>query len=214
VKIKNRQKMFLHMDISKQIKFFIKSCVIFSILSFVFSLTGFAFHADDSSIIGNPLIVSNPSLEHIFGHVLFGMIAGAVSLSLKYVFMTGAFALLVDADHLLQFFNVEMISRFVHSFPFAIIIAVIMLYVFGKKDYRLAAISFSAIISHIAFDTWLTGQIYPGSTSGFPLLSPFTVEIFRFQGLDWLYLEILAIAIVGIIAILDRKISIKNCIKK
>jgi len=189
VKIKNRQKMFLHKDISKQIKFFIKSCVIFSILSFCFSLTGFLF-PDDSSIIGNPLIVSNPSLEHIFGHVLFGMIAGAVSLSLKYVFMTGAFALLVDADHLLQFFNVEMISRFVHSFPFAIIIAVIMLYAFGKKDYRLAAISFSAIISHIAFDTWLAGQIYPGSTSGFPLLSPFTVEIFRFQGLDWLYLEI------------------------
>jgi len=100
------------------------------------------------------------------------------------------------------------------AIPFAIIIAVIMLYIFGKKDYRLAAISFSAIISHIAFDVWLTGQIYPGSTSGFPLLSPFTVEIFRFQGLDWLYLEILAIVIVGIIAILDRKISIKNHIEK
>ena len=214
MKIKNSQKIFLRVKLSGQIKFFIKSCVIFSILSFGFSLTGFIFHADDSSIIGNPLIVSNPSLEHILGHVLFGMIAGAVSLSLKYVFMTGAFALLVDADHLLQFFNVEMISRFVHSFPFAIIIAVIMLYAFGKKDYRLAAISFSAIISHIAFDTWLAGQIYPGSTSGFPLLSPFTVEIFRFQGLDWLYLEILAIVIVGIIAILDRKISIKNHIEK
>ena len=213
MKIKNSQKIFLRVKLSGQIKFFIKSCVIFSILSFGFSLTGFTF-TDDSSIIGSPLIVSNPSLEHIFGHVLFGMIAGAVSLSLKYVFMTGAFALLVDADHLLQFFNVEMISRFVHSFPFAIIIAVIMLYAFGKKDYRLAAISFSAIISHIAFDTWLAGQIYPGSTSGFPLLSPFTVEIFRFQGLDWLYLEILAIVIVGIIAILDRKISIKNHIEK
>ena len=209
MKIKNRQKMFLHMDISKQIKFFIKSCVIFSILSFCFSLTGFLF-PDDSSIIGNPLIVSNPSLEHIFGHVLFGMIAGAVSLSLKYVFMTGAFALLVDADHLLQFFNVEMISRFVHSFPFAIIIAVIMLYAFGKKDYRLAAISFSAIISHIAFDVWLTGQIFPGSASGFPLFSPFTVEIIRFQGFDWLYLEILAIIIVGVIVMLNRRISKKN----
>ena len=165
------------MDISKQIKFFIKSCAIFSILSFCFSLTGFLF-PDDTHIIGSPLIVSNPSLEHILGHVLFGMIAGAVSLSLKYVFMTGSFALLVDADHLLQFFNVEMISRSVHSFPFAIIIAVIMLYVFGKKDYRLAAISFSAIISHIAFDTWLVGQIYPGSSGGFPLFSPFGSRYF------------------------------------
>jgi len=203
--------MFLHVKISGQIKFVIKSCAIFSILSFGFSLTGFLF-PDDSSIIGDPLIVSNPSLEHILGHVFFGMIAGVLSLRLKYVFLIGAFALLLDADHLLQFFNVEMISRMVHSVPFAIIIAVIMLYVFGKKDYRLAAISFSAIISHIAF--WFVGQIYPGSTSGFPLFSPFTVEIIRFQGLDWLYLEILAIVIVGIIAILHRKISIKNHIEK
>ena len=201
------------MKISGQIKFFVKSCAIFSILSLCFSLTAFLF-PDDSHIIGSPLVVSTPTPEHILGHVLFGMIAGAISLSLKYVFMTGAFALLVDADHLLQFFNVEMIGRMVHSLPFAIIIAVIMLYVFGKKDYRLAAISFSAIISHIAYDVLFVGQIFPGSTSGFPLFSPFTVEIIKFQGLDWLYLEILAIAIVGIIAILDRKISIKNRIEK
>ena len=205
--------MFLHVKISGQIKFFIKACTIFTILSFCFSLTGFLF-PDDSYILGNPLIVSNPTPEHILGHVFFGMIAGVLSLRLKYVFVLGAFALLLDADHLLQFFNVEMINRMVHSVPFAIIIAVIMLYVFGKKDYRLAAVAFSAIISHIAFDVWFVGQIYPGSTGGFPLFSPFTVEIIRFQGLDWLYLEILAIAIVGIIAILNRKISIKNHVEK
>ena len=201
------------MNISTQIKFFVKACIIFSILSFGFSLTGFLF-PDESHIIGNPIIVSNLSLEHIFGHILFGMIAGAISLSLRYVFLTGAFAILLDADHLLQFLNVEMIGRMAHSVPFAIIIAVILLYVFGKKDYRLAAISFSAILSHIAFDIWFVGQIFPGSTGGFPLFSPFTVEIIKFQGLDWLYLEILAIVIVGIIAILDRKISIKKHIEK
>jgi len=193
----------------EQSKFFIKSCIIFSLLSFGFSLTGFLF-PDESYIIGNPLVVSNPSLEHIFGHILFGMIAGAISLSLRYVFLTGAFAILLDADHLLQFFNIEMISRMVHSLPFAIIIAVTMLLIFGKKDYRLAAVSFAAIISHIAFDIWLAQQIFPDSASGFPLFSPFTVEIIQFQGLDWLYLEIVAVAIVGIIAILNHKISIKN----
>jgi len=201
--------MFLHMKTSNQIKFFIKSCIIFSTLSFGFSLIGLLF-PDNSSIIGNPLIVSNPTLEHILGHVFFGVIAGALSLRLNYVFMAGAFALLLDADHLLQFFNVEMIPRMIHSVPFAIIIALIMMYVFGKKDYRLAAISFSAILSHVAFDTWLNGQIFPGATSGFPLFSPFTVEVIRLGGLDWLYLEILAITIVGVIAILNRKISIKN----
>ena len=205
--------MFLHVKISGQIKFFIKTCAIFSVLSFCFSLTGFLF-PDNSYIIGNPLLHSSFSFWHIIGHILFGMIAGAISLSLRYVFLTGAFALLLDADHLLQFFNIEMIARMAHSIPFAIIIAVIMVFIFGKRDYRLAAISFSAIISHIAFDVWLTDQIFPGSTGGFPLFSPFTVEIIRFQGLDWLYLEILAIAIVGIIAILDRKISIKNHVEK
>ena len=207
--------MFLHVKLSGQIKLFIKSCVIFSILSFGFSLTGFLFSDDpSSSVIGNPLMFSNPSLEHIFGHIFFGMIAGAISLSLRYIFLSGALALLLDADHLLQFLDVEMIARMVHSLPFAIIIAVIMLYIFGKKDYRLAAISFSAIISHIAYDIWFVGQIYPGSTGGFPLFSPFTVEIFRFQGLDWLYLEIFAVAIVGIIALVNRKISIKNYVGK
>ena len=205
--------MFLHMDISKQIKFFIKSCAIFSILSFCFSLTGFLF-PDDSYIIGSPFIVSSPTPEHILGHVLFGMIAGAISLSLRYVFLSGAFALLVDADHLMQFFNIEMVSRMSHSIPFAIIIAVVMLYVFGKKDYRLAAIAFFAIISHIAFDILFVGQIYPDGIGRFPLFAPFTLEFFQLQGLDWLYLEVLAVGIIGIIAILDRKISIKNCIKK
>ena len=201
--------MSLYMDKSNQIKFFVKACIIFSILSLGFSLTGFLF-PDDSHIIGNPLLVSTISLEHVIGHILFGMIAGAISLSLRYVFLTGAFAILVDADHLLQFLDIEMIGRMVHSIPFAIIIGIIMLYVFGKKDYRLAAISFSAIISHIAFDIWFAGQIFPDGNSGFPLFSPFTVEIIKLQGLDWLYLEILAIAIVGIIAILNHRNSIKN----
>ena len=197
------------MDVSKQIKFFIKSCIIFSILSFGFSLTGF-FFPDDSYIIGSPFLISNPSLEHILGHVFFGMIAGVLSLRLNYVFLTGAFALLIDADHLLQLFNVEMIARMAHSMPFAVIMAVIMLYVFGKKDYRLAVISFSAILSHIAFDVWLGGQIFPNSTSEFPLFSPFTIETIKFQGFDWLYLEILAIVIVGAIVMLNRRISKKN----
>ena len=141
------------MILSKEIKFFVKSCIIFSVLSFGFSLTGFFFpDADSFFYAGNPLIVSNPSFEHVFGHLMFGMIAGAISLSLRYVFLSGAFALLVDTDHLMQFFNIEMVSRMSHSIPFAIIIAVVMLYVFGKKDYRLAAIAFFAIISHIAFE--------------------------------------------------------------
>ena len=199
------------MNIAKQIKFFIKASIIFTILSFSFSLTGLFFQDDPQSmILGNPLIVSNPSLEHILGHIFFGMIAGMLALRLNYVFIAGAFAILLDADHLLQFLNLEIILRMSHSLPFAIITALIIFAIFGKKDYRLAAISFAAVLSHIAFDTWLSGQIFPGSTSGFPLFAPFSVETILFQGLDWLYLEILAIGIVGIISVLHYKNPIKN----
>ena len=158
--------MFLHVKISGQIKFVIKSCAIFSILSLGFSLTGFLF-PDDSSIIGDPLIVSNPSLEHILGHVFFGMIAGALSLRLKYVFLIGAFALLLDADHLLQFFNVEMISRMVHSVPFAIIIAVIMLYVFGKKTIAWQPSHFLPSYHILLLMFGLLGKFIPVQQVGF-----------------------------------------------
>jgi hypothetical protein len=199
------------MKISKQIKFFVKASIIFTILSFSFSLTGLFFQDEPQSIIiGSPLVVSNPSLEHILGHIFFGMIAGMFALRLNYVFIAGAFAILLDADHLLQFLNLEMILRMSHSLPFAVITALIIFAIFGKKDYRLAAIAFSAVISHIAFDIWLSGQIFPGSTSAFPLFAPFSVESVLFQGLDWLYLEILAVGIVGIISMLHYKSSIKN----
>ena len=203
------------MDKSNQIKFFVKSCIIFTVLSFGFSLTGFLF-PDESHIIGNPITVGNPSFEHIFGHILFGMIAGAISLSLRYVFLTGAFAILLDADHLLQFLDIEMISRMVHSMPFAIIIALIMLYVFGKRDYRLAAISFSAIISHIAFDIWFGGQLYPGSSAGFPLFSPFTFETVSFQGVDWLGVQIIGVTIVVVVSYFYKRkeIKLKNNLTK
>jgi len=46
------------------------------------------------------------------------------------------------------------------------------------------------------------------------LFAPITLEFFQLQGLDWLYLEVLAVGIIGIIAMLDHKISIKNYIKK
>ena len=194
------------MDKINQIKFFIKSCIIFSILSCVFSLTGLGFiFPNDAQVIGNPLIVSNPTLEHIVGHILFGMIAGAISLSLRYVFLTGAFAILLDADHLLQFFDIEMISRMSHSIVFAIIVGVIMFIISKFRDYRLAAIAFSAILSHIAFDIFLRGQLTPGSPGGFPIFAPFSVDVVNFYGYDWIFLEILAFSIVGIVTFMGKK---------
>jgi len=188
-----------------QIKKFIITLAIFTLISFSFSTIGIGFEDHpESRIIGNPLEVSNISIQHVLGHIFWGMIAGLLSLRLNYVFLCGGFAILLDADHLLQFLDLEMISRMGHSIPFAILVGFIMLIISKFRDIRLAAISFSAVISHIAFDIWL-GQQIGLDGSGFPLFSPFLVDIIPLSGYSWLFLEIFAFGVVGIIAFMNRK---------
>ena len=179
--------------------------VIFTIISFCFSGLGLTFEDHpESRIVGNPLEASSFSIQHILGHIFWGIIAGLLSLRLNYVFLCGGFAILLDADHLLQFLDIEMIGRFSHSIPFAILVSIIMLIISKFRDFRLAAISFSAVISHLAFDVWLAGQIGWDGTK-FPLFSPFLVDMIVISGYDWLFLEIFAFSVVGIVAFIDRK---------
>jgi len=188
-----------------QVRKFILTLGIFTLISFSFSTIGLGFEDhSEFRVIGNPFEVSSISIQHILGHVFWGMIAGLLSLRLNYVFLCGGFALLLDADHLLQFLDVEMIVRMSHSIPFAIIVGFIMLGISKFRDFRLAAVSFSAIISHLAFDIWLSGQSGFGSTQ-FPLFSPFSVDMIILSEYSWLFLEIFAFGVVGIIAFMNRK---------
>ena len=188
-----------------QIRKFVITLVIFTLISFSFSTVGLMFEDHPQSmIIGNPLEVSGISIQHILGHIFWGMIAGLLSLRLNYVFLCGGFALLLDADHLLQFLDLEMIARMGHSIPFAILVGFIMLAISKFRYFRLAAISFAAVISHLAFDIWLANQSYLNGTQ-FPLFSPFSADMIVLSGYDWLFLEIFAFGVVGIIAILNKK---------
>ena len=193
-----------------QVRKFIITLVIFTLISFSFSTIGLGFEEHPQSrIIGNPLEVSAISVQHVLGHIFWGMIAGLLSLRLNYVFLCGGFAILLDADHLLQFLDIEMISRMSHSIPFAIIVGFIMLAISKFRDYRLAVVSFSAIISHLAFDIWLAQQSGLNSTQ-FPLFSPFSADMIALSGYDWLFLEIFAFSVVGIVAFINRKVAKKR----
>ena len=193
-----------------QVRKFIITLVIFTLISFSFSTIGLGFEEHPQSrIIGNPLEVSAISVQHVLGHIFWGMIAGLLSLRLNYVFLCGGFAILLDADHLLQFLDIEMISRMSHSIPFAIIVGFIMLAISKFRDYRLAVISFSAIISHLAFDIWLAQQSGWNSTQ-FPLFSPFSADMIALSGYNWLFLEIFAFSIVGIVVFINRKVTKKR----
>ena len=120
-----------------QVRKFILTLGIFTLISFSFSTIGLGFEDhSEFRVIGNPFEVSSISIQHILGHVFWGMIAGLLSLRLNYVFLCGGFALLLDADHLLQFLDVEMIVRMSHSIPFAIIVGFIMLGISKFRDFR------------------------------------------------------------------------------
>ena len=193
-----------------QVRKFIITLVIFTLISFSFSTIGLGFEEHPQSrIIGNPFEVSAISVQHVLGHIFWGMIAGLLSLRLNYIFLCGGFAILLDADHLLQFLDIEMISRMSHSIPFAIVVGFIMLAISKFRDYRLAVISFSAIISHLAFDIWLAQQSGWNSTQ-FPLFSPFSADMIALSGYSWLFLEIFALSVVGIVVFINRKVAKKR----
>lgn len=177
--------------------FFTKSSIQYVILAATFSVIGVFLPA--RQIIVDPL--SGLSVEHILGHIGWGLMAGTANLvagtatrRFKYFFLSGAFAILLDADHLINFLGIEVTPRMSHSILFGVLSSFVMIYIFSKKDYVLGVVAFAGVLTHISFDTF--------SGSGmFPLLIPFQDEFFTFQTSDWILFELAAIIIIGLTAI-------------
>ena len=187
------------------IKFILQNSIIFAGISFGFSIIGGLFPSSEHTfVVGNPFLVSEVTIEHIVGHIFWGAIIGLGTLSIRYIILGGSFAILIDADHLLQFLDIEMVARMSHSIPFAIIAAVVFFIILRGKDLRIAAVAFGAVLSHIAFDIFLADVGFNTSTT-FPLFSPFILDRIEFAGLDWLGVEIIGISIVVIASYLFKK---------
>lgn len=184
------------------ISFIGKTSSVYGGIAFCFSFLGIIL--PDAFLVGNPLEVSGVSIEHISGHIMWGLAAGIVSFSLRYAILSGIFPIILDFDHWIQFFGIEVVPRMAHSISFGFIAIGVMIAIFGKKDYRLSAISIAAVFSHISFDIFLSGQ------TEFPLLVPFVTEPISFSGNDWIIFEFFAIAIIFISSIVFFK---KNRIK-
>ena len=198
-------------------KFIVKALILFGSISLVFSSIGLLFpESPHTFVIGNPLEISTISVEHVTGHILWGAVIGIAGFKLRYIILGGGFAILLDADHLLQFLDLEMIVRMSHAIPFAIIAAFVFYFVFNRRDLRLGAVAFSAVLSHIAFDIFLVDVLYPGSAGEFPLFAPLLLDTISFQGADWLIFEIVGFAIVMICSIVSvkKKISKNSSVTK
>ena len=175
--------------------FFIgKASTVYGSIAFGFSMLGMIL--SDAFLVGNPLEVSGITPEHITGHILWGLVAGIASFSLRYAVLSGLFPIILDFDHWIQFFGIEMIPRMAHSITFGFIAIGIMMAIFGRKDLRLGAIAIAAVFSHISFDIFLSGS------TQFPVFVPFITQSITFSGLDWIFFEALAIAIIFVVSII------------
>ena len=200
----------------EEIKFILKNSIIFGVISFGFSIIGGLFPSSEHTVvIGSPLLVSGITIEHIIGHIFWGAVIGLGTLSIRYIILGGSFAILLDADHLLQFLDIELVSRMSHSIPFAIIAAVVFFIILRGKDLRIAAVVFGAVLSHIAFDVFLADMTFGKSTT-FPLFSPFMLDRIELVGLDWLWIEIIGVFVVVVTSYLFKKneIKLKNNLTK
>ena len=187
---------------SENFAFIVKTSTLYGILAAVFSLVGLSLSS--TYLVGNPLEVSAISVEHVIGHIVWGLMIGLVTFRLKYFLIGGIFSIILDTDHVIQFFGIEVVPRMAHSISFGLIAIFVMMIIFGKRDYLLGAISFAAVLSHISFDILLSG------TSEFPFFTPFTSEVTIFQGYDWILMEIVAVMLVGISVLISKRKKMKQ----
>ena len=176
------------MNTNPSIYFIAKAALVYGGIALAFSMLSTVL--PDAYVVGNPLEASTTTPEHVIGHIIWGLIPGLAFLSLRYIILAGLFPIILDADHLLQLLDIEMIPRMAHSMPFILIVIVVMMLLFGKNDLRLIAVSVAAVFCHMSFDTILSGS------TEFPVLAPFTSQFFTFSSVDWIIFQVIAAAVI------------------
>ena len=192
-----KEKIETNLNASPGIYFITKAALIYGGIALAFSMLGTVL--PDAYVIGNPLYHSTTTPEHVIGHIVWGLIPGLAFLSLRYIILAGLFPIILDADHLLQLLEIEMVPRMAHSLPFILIAVVVMMLIFGKKDLRLLAVSSAAVFAHMSFDIIL------GGSTVFPVLIPVTCQFFTFSGIDWIIFEVIAVAVILTASVIVKK---------
>jgi len=170
----------------RDIIFVTKTTLVYGSLVATFSILG--IFLPERQYLDNPL-TGGLDIEHILGHIVWGLMVGVAGLSLRYFLIAGSFAIIIDADHLIQFLNIEAIGRMGHSIPFGFVSVILLMIIFGRRDYLLGCIVFAAMLAHISFDT-LTGS------GNFPLFVPFYDDLVRFPDSFWFVFLLVGIGLV------------------
>lgn len=181
------------------LNFIIRTSILYCILAASFSLVG--LFLPSKIIQASP--VSALSIQEVGVHVIWGLVASAVTLSVRYILLGGAFALLIDSDHLVGLTHIPAISRMSHSITFGVLAAFVLMIVFGKKDYLLGATAFAGMFAHLSYD------VFAGEDAMFPIYAPFYDHQMKFSHPYWLVFEITAVVLVGVVALLTKRKLVK-----
>jgi hypothetical protein len=165
----------------------------YAALAFLYSSIGF-LHPEVSHFYeytGSRLFVE------IFGHFAFGFIASLPFWDLEISLLTGAAAVLIDADHILSALNLNVSGRPDHSFFFVFVSAMILFYVVQRsnkfsKSFLIKFAFFAPVVvfSHISYDIF---AVPLGSSSTFQLFIPFSFAEVTLPYNYWILFEVAAL---------------------
>jgi membrane-bound metal-dependent hydrolase YbcI (DUF457 family) len=102
-------------------------------------------------VLLNPIENGSLNLKEIVGHFAWGGSRNCHT-KMAIILLGGLLVVLIDSDHLIALLHIEGIPRMSHSISFAILATIILLLVFSRKDYRLAAIGATSVLTHISYD--------------------------------------------------------------
>ncbi|MGI0080635.1 MAG: hypothetical protein ACRECH_13550 [Nitrososphaerales archaeon] len=162
----------------------------YAALSFAYSLIGLAH-----PVVAGQANEYTPSklLVEVAGHFVFGFVASLPLLDIQLCVLTGALAVLIDSDHLLEALNLSVSGRPDHSILYALVSLVALVYVgnkMGLDESTLTKLSFIApitLLSHVSYD------IFARTGPSFPLWVPFDFGEIFLPYYFWYVLEASAI---------------------
>jgi LexA-binding, inner membrane-associated putative hydrolase len=166
----------------------IGASAVYTLLSFCWSFLGF---------LGAPVpsaayeYTSASFAVEVGGHVLFGLVAGAFTRSLRLALLLGVEAIAIDVDHVISTAGYQVVSRLAHSVFFLLAAATLLGFATrGGKRFNTPVflVTAGAVLSHMSYDA-LAGD------GVFPLLSPFSLAYISFPYASWLPFEALAVCL-------------------
>ena len=126
-------------------------------LALVFSFTAFLNPLEQAPTAGVPLLADlDVRGGHLLQHALTGVIAGVFSGNLTGALYVGAFAVLIDFDHLWAFLQFPVIARPDHTISFAVVSSLVLGMAFAvrrKFNAPLALLTAAGVVSHLALDS-------------------------------------------------------------